>query len=415
MRYNDKSTRECYTESISKDGRAPLCGCESDMKVIIAADSFKGSCSAEEAVSAMERGVHKVFPDAQTVGIPVADGGEGTVDALVAATGGKKVCITAHDPLGRPISAEYGVLPDGTAVVETAAASGLPRLRPEERDAFHATSCGTGELIRHALEHGARRLILGLGGSATTDGGMGLAQVLGVAFLDADGKALAPGGGSLARLARIETDAIVPQAKDCTFVLACDVRNQLCGTEGAAAVFGPQKGATPEQVALLDQALSRYASVLSSQLGSDAAQRDGAGAAGGIGCAMMAFFGASFLSGIDLVLDAAGFSTAVAGADLVLTGEGRLDAQSAYGKVPCGVARRAKAVRNVPVLAIGGALGDGAESLYSCGVDALASTVSRITTLESAMTNAVASIEEATARTMRLLDAGRKMEQNKVS
>ena len=164
MRYNDKSTRECYTESISKDGRAPLCGCESDMKVIIAADSFKGSCSAEEAVSAMERGVHKVFPDAQTVGIPVADGGEGTVDALVAATGGKKVCITAHDPLGRPISAEYGVLPDGTAVVETAAASGLPRLRPEERDALHATSCGTGELIRHALEHGARRLILGLGG-----------------------------------------------------------------------------------------------------------------------------------------------------------------------------------------------------------------------------------------------------------
>lgn len=399
MRYNDKSTRECYTESISKDGRAPLCGCESDMKVIIAADSFKGSCSAEEAVSAMERGVHKVFPDAQTVGIPVADGGEGTVDALVAATGGKKVCITAHDPLGRPISAEYGVLPDGTAVVETAAASGLPRLRPEERDAFHATSCGTGELIRHALEHGARRLILGLGGSATTDGG----------------KALAPGGGSLARLARIETDAIVPQAKDCTFILACDVRNQLCGTEGAAAVFGPQKGATPEQVALLDQALSRYASVLSSQLGSDTAQRDGAGAAGGIGCAMMAFFGASFLSGIDLVLDAAGFSTAVAGADLVLTGEGRLDAQSAYGKVPCGVARRAKAVRNVPVLAIGGALGDGAESLYSCGVDALASTVSRITTLESAMANAVASIEETTARTMRLLDAGRKMEQNKVS
>ena len=271
------------------------------------------------------------------------------------------------------------------------------------------------ELIRHALEHGARRLILGLGGSATTDGGMGLAQVLGVAFLDADGKALAPGGGSLARLARIETDAIVPQAKDCTFILACDVRNQLCGTEGAAAVFGPQKGATPEQVALLDQALSRYASVLSSQLGSDAAQRDGAGAAGGIGCAMMAFFGASFLSGIDLVLDAAGFSTAVAGADLVLTGEGRLDAQSAYGKVPCGVARRAKAVRNVPVLAIGGALGDGAESLYSCGVDALASTVSRITTLESAMANAVASIEETTARTMRLLDAGRKMEQNKVS
>ena len=242
-----------------------------------------------------------------------------------------------------------------------------------------------------------------------------LAQVLGVAFLDADGKALAPGGGSLARLARIETDAIVPQAKDCTFILACDVRNQLCGTEGAAAVFGPQKGATPEQVALLDQALSRYASVLSSQLGSDAAQRDGAGAAGGIGCAMMAFFGASFLSGIDLVLDAAGFSTAVAGADLVLTGEGRLDAQSAYGKVPCGVARRAKAVRNVPVLAIGGALGDGAESLYSCGVDALASTVSRITTLESAMANAVASIEETTARTMRLLDAGRKMEQNKVS
>ena len=367
MRYNDKSTRECYTESISKDGRAPLCGCESDMKVIIAADSFKGSCSAEEAVSAMERGVHKVFPDAQTVGIPVADGGEGTVDALVAATGGKKVCITAHDPLGRPISAEYGVLPDGTAVVETAAASGLPRLRPEERDALHATSCGTGELIRHALEHGARRLILGLGGSATTDGGMGLAQVLGVAFLDADGKALAPGGGSLARLARIETDAIVPQAKDCTFILACDVRNQLCGTEGAAAVFGPQKGANAAMIARLDAGLKHLSEVSGK---AELASMPSAGAAGGMGFGMMAFFNCPLQMGIDGLLDIIDFESILAGADLVLTGEGRIDPQSMRGKTVIGVARRASKC-GVPIIAVVGDIADGIESAYDLGVSAI--------------------------------------------
>lgn len=382
------------------------------MKVLIAADSFKGSCTAEEAISAMAQGVRAVFPNAETVELPVADGGEGTVCAMAAATGGRIVRAPAHDPLGRAIRAEYGILPDGTAVIETAAASGLTLLRPEERDALRASTYGTGELIRHALEHGAERVILGLGGSATTDGGAGLAQALGVSLLDAAGRELPPGGAALQALARIDHTGVMPQAKHCRFLLACDVRNQLCGTNGAAAVFGPQKGADAEQVRLLDAALAHYAEVLRRQLGCDAAQREGSGAAGGLACAMLAFFDAVLCPGIDLVLDAVGFNAALTGADLVLTGEGRLDAQSAGGKVPAGVARRVKAAGNVPVIAIGGAIGEGADALYDCGVDALVSAVSAVTTLEDAMKNAPASIRESTARAMRLLRVGMGLKKN---
>ena len=384
-------------------------------KCIVISDSFKGSLPSRDICAIARERIPLYFPACEVRALNVADGGEGTVDCFLDSCGGERVLVSGvQNPYGEPIDAAYGLLPDGTAVVEMAAAAGLPLVAGRKNPCV-TTTYGVGQLIADALARGARRIVLGLGGSATNDGGCGCAAALGIHFLDRDGVPFVPVGGTLDRLDRIDASGLDPAVRAADITVMCDIDNPLCGPNGASAVFGPQKGATPEQVALLDQALSRYASVLSSQLGSDAAQRDGAGAAGGIGCAMMAFFGASFLSGIDLVLDAAGFSTAVAGADLVLTGEGQLDAQSAYGKVPCGVARRAKAVRNVPVLAIGGALGDGAESLYSCGVDALASTVSRITTLESAMANAVASIEETTARTMRLLDAGRKMEQNKVS
>lgn len=376
------------------------------MKIVIAPDSFKGSLSARQAVSAMTAGVRRVFSAADIVGIPVADGGEGTVDALLAACGGRTVRVPAHDPLGRDICAAYGLLPDGTAVVETAAASGLTLLRPEERDALHASSFGTGELIRHALAGGAHRLILGLGGSATTDGGMGLARALGISFLDADGAVLPDGGAALLRLDRIDRRAIMPEAEKCEFIIAGDVRNPLTGEAGAAAVFAPQKGADRAQVQLLEAALSRYAAVLARQLESDAAQREGAGAAGGIGCAMRALFGAVMRSGIDLVLDAAGFDAAVADADLVLTGEGQLDAQSACGKVPAGVARRAKALRSIPVIAIGGAIGEGADALYSCGVDGMVGAVSRITDRVAAMREAGAALEDCTARTMELLRIG---------
>ena len=378
------------------------------MKIVIATDSFKGSCSAPDAARAMAAGVRQVFPQAETVCLPVADGGEGTTDALLTALGGQRVSVPVHDPMGRPILAEYGLLPDGTAVVETAAASGLPLVAPEERDALHASTYGTGELIRHALTHGATRILLGLGGSATTDGGLGLGQALGLSFRDAAGQELGPGGIALAGLAKIDASHLLPEARNCTFRLACDVRNPLCGPEGAAAVFGPQKGADPAQVKQLDEALAHYGAVLAEQCASDAAQQPGSGAAGGLACTLLAFFPASLCPGIDLVLDTVGFEGQLADCTLVLTGEGRLDGQSACGKVPYGVARRAKA-HGLPVVAIGGSIGPGAEALYTCGVDALVSTVDKITTLADAMAHAEENITTAAARAMRLLQAGQKL------
>lgn len=381
------------------------------MKVVIAADSFKGSCSAEQVVTTIEKGIRHVFSDADIIRIPVADGGEGTVNALLTSVGGQRVCLTVHDPLGRSIRAEYGLLPDGTAVIETAAASGLPLLQKDERDALHASSYGTGELMRHALKSGAHRLILGLGGSATTDGGMGLVQALGVSFLDENGMELHSGGIELERLARIDTSQIMPEAKKCEFILACDVCNPLTGPTGAAAVFGPQKGASPEQVEALEHALSHYSEILSQQMDCHAAWENGAGAAGGIGCAMLAFFHASMRSGIDLVLDAAGFDEAVIGADVVITGEGRLDAQSACGKVPVGVARRTKTAGSIPVIAIGGAVADDADVLYEYGIDSIVSTVSKITTLEDALSNAAKALEVCAMRAMQLLCIGTKIKE----
>ena len=381
---------------------------EKRMKVVIAADSFKGSCSAGNVAKAMAAGVREVFPQAETVCLPVADGGEGTTDALLAALGGQRVQVPAHDPLGRPITAAYGLLPDGTAVIETAAASGLPLLAEGERDALHASTYGTGELIRHALTHGATQILLGLGGSATTDGGLGLGQALGISYRDAEGGELGPGGIALAKLACVDAEKLLPEAKKCRFRLACDVRNTLCGPQGAAAVFGPQKGADPAQVEQLDAALAHYGEVLKEQLGSDAAARPGSGAAGGLACTLLAFLESTLCPGIDLVLDTVGFDAQLADCDLVLTGEGRLDGQSACGKVPFGVARRAKA-RGVPVIAIGGAIGPGAEALYGCGVDALVSAVDKVTTLADAMAHAEENITAATARTMRVLNIGREM------
>lgn len=375
------------------------------MKIIVAPDSFKGSCSAREAAEYIGRGVRAVFPDAALTLLPIADGGEGTVEAICAAANGRLIGVETLDPLNRPITAQYGVLPDGTAVVEAAAASGLTLVKPEERDAMRASSYGTGVLIRHALENGAKEIILGLGGTATTDGGMGIGRALGISFLDAVGAPLSDGGEELLRLDKIDASGLMPEARECRFILACDVKNTLCGAEGAAYVFAPQKGADAQQVRTLDAALARYAQVLNA-LGSDAAAKPSSGAAGGIGCLFMAFLSAVIKPGIELVLDTIGFDDHVRGADMVITGEGRLDAQSAYGKVPCGVAQRTKAVKSVPVIAIGGAIADGADKLYDCGVDALVSSVDRITTLADAMNNAEKNITAATAHAMRLIKAG---------
>lgn len=379
------------------------------MNIVIAPDSFKGSCSAREAAEYIRRGVAEVFPDAAFTLLPIADGGEGTVDSLVAATNGRLVEVDTLDPLGRPIRAAYGVLTDGTAVVETAAASGITLVTAEERDALRASTYGTGLLIRHALENGVRRMIIGLGGSATTDGGMGLARALGLRFLDGDGEPLHDGGAELARLASIDSSALMHEAAQCEFVLACDVKNVLCGKEGAAYIFGPQKGASPEQVRVLDAALANYGRVLKEQFGSDAAMRPGSGAAGGLGCVFMAFFKSSVKPGIELILDTIGFDAHVGNADLVITGEGRLDAQSAYGKVPCGVAKRSKSIKNVPVVALGGAISEGAEQLYSCGVDALVAAVSRVCSLDEAMSETEKNIVSASRRTAELIRLGKGM------
>lgn len=375
------------------------------MNVIIAPDSFKGSCTAREAAEYIARGVTEVFPDAAITLLPIADGGEGTVDSLVAAAKGRFVSVATVDPLDRPIAAQYGVLPDGTVVVEAAAASGLTLVALEERDAMRASTYGTGLLLRHALENGAKKILIGLGGTATTDGGMGIGRALGISFLDAEGKPLADGGAELARLDKIDVSGLMPQAKECEFILACDVKNTLCGENGAAYVFSPQKGANAQQVQQLDAALANYARVLAT-MGSDVANRPSSGAAGGLGCVFMAFLNAGVRSGIDLVLDTIGFDNHVRDADMVITGEGRLDAQSACGKVPCGVATRTKAVRNIPVIAIGGAIADGAETLYSCGVDTLVSSISEVTTLQTAMQNAEKNITSATVRAMRLVKLG---------
>ena len=323
------------------------------MNILIAADSFKGSCSAKQVTDTIERAAKNVIPDVTITKIPVADGGEGTVDALVAAMRGTKVSVPAHDPLGRPITAEYGLLPDGSAVIETAAASGLTLLKPEERDALHASPFGTGELIRHALEHRVKKIILGLGGSATTDGGTGLARALGHRFLDADDCELPLGGGALPRLARIDDTEVPDDGRNIPIVLACDVTNPLTGTDGAAAVFAPQKGANPEQVALLDCGLGRLADAITALNGRKITDKPGAGAAGGTGGGMLGLFNATMRPGIELVLDLLHAREACAWADVVITGEGSIDGQTPYGKVPSGIARLAKS-QGKPVIAIGG-------------------------------------------------------------
>ena len=378
------------------------------MKIIIAPDSFKGSLSAPLVAKAMERGIKRIIPSAETLLLPMADGGEGTVDALVSAMGGKLITALAHDPIGREIKAQYGILPDKTAVIETAAASGLTLVEKEKRDAVHASTFGTGELIKDALKNGAKKFIIGLGGSATTDGGMGIAKALGFRFLDENGCELAEGGAELKGLSKIDLSGVMPEAKSAVFQFASDVKNTLYGKTGAAYVFSPQKGASKADVEVLDAALENYARVLKAQTGRDIASLEGTGAAGGIASIFLAFLNAGLGSGIDFVLDVTGFDEKVKDADLVITGEGRIDSQSACGKVPYGVAKRAKKHGNIPVIAIGGSLGEGYDELYSVGVDAIASCVNKVCTLEEAMKDAATNVERASADAMKFFVIPRK-------
>ncbi|MFJ1302616.1 glycerate kinase [Pseudomonadota bacterium AL_CKDN230030165-1A_HGKHYDSX7] len=357
------------------------------MKIVIAPDSFKESLSAEAAARAIARGVQAACPAAQTVCIPMADGGEGTVAAVLAATGGKLRHSPAHNALGESITAHWGHLDDGTAIIEMAAAAGLDQIPEARRDALAADTHGVGELLRAALDAGARRLILGLGGSATTDGGTGMLRALGARFLDADGKALAPGGAALAHLDSIDLSGLDARLAEVQIEVACDVDNPLCGPQGAAHVFGPQKGANTAQVEQLDAALTRLADVARRTLDHDARDHPGAGAAGGLGFAARAFLGARFRPGVELVAELNELDGAIEGAALVFTGEGRMDAQTLRGKTPAGVARVAQA-RGVPVVALAGSLGAGYQELHAHGITAAFSLAPGPVTLADALAHA---------------------------
>lgn len=362
------------------------------MRVVFAPDSFKECLTAREVAAAMARGWQAVDPQAQCICVPMADGGEGTLDALLAARGGQRLQAWVEGPLGDPVQADWGLLANGTAIIEVAAASGLALVEAGRRDALRASSFGTGQLIVEALKHGARHLLLTLGGSACNDGGAGLLQALGVSLRDAGGAELERGGAALARLDHVELSGLDPRLQGCTFEAAVDVDNPLCGPRGASAVFGPQKGASPAQMALLDAALGHYARLLEEATGLPAAALAGSGAAGGIGFALRCVLEAALRPGVSLVAEQVGLAAHLQGADLLVTGEGRLDGQTLHGKTPLGVARLAQAA-GVPVVALGGSLGPGYEALYEQGVSAAFSLSEGPQSLAEAMACAEQQIE----------------------
>ncbi|MRW89684.1 glycerate kinase [Duganella sp. FT80W] len=375
------------------------------MKIVIAPDSFKESLTAMAVANEIEAGFREVFPDAEYVKLPVADGGEGTVQAMIDASGGKRIALPVTGPLGETVSAFYGLMGDGqTAVIEMAAASGLELVMPSQRNPLRTTSYGTGQLILNALNAGARRFVLGIGGSATNDGGAGMLQALGGRLLDATGADLPPGGGALNMLDRIDLSGLDARIKDCVFDIACDVSNPLVGPQGASAIFGPQKGATAEMVARLDDNLRHYAAVIARDLGQDVAEVPGAGAGGGIGAAMLVFLGGRLRPGSEIVTAAVGLDAAVADAELIITGEGRIDGQTIHGKTPVGVARVAQR-HGKPVIGLAGSLASDAAAVHEHGIDAVFAAVTRPCTVEEALAAAAVNVRNAArniAATLRL-------------
>ena len=377
------------------------------MKIVIAPDSFKESLSAAGVASALARGLRQALPAAEIRECPLGDGGEGTLDAVLAATGGEVREARVTGPLGEPVTARWGWLAEQrTAFVEMASASGLELVPRARRDVRIATSHGTGELLRAALDAGAERLVLAIGGSATNDGGAGVLQALGVRLLDGQGQALAPGGAALASLASLDLTDLHPRLAAVEVVIAADVDNPLCGPQGASQIFGPQKGASPEQVRELDAALAHFATVTAATLGRDVSEQPGAGAAGGVGFAALAFLQATFRPGIEVVAELVGLEEALQGADLAVTGEGRLDGQTLRGKTPAGVMRLAQR-HGVPVVAVAGSLGEGYEALYQQGLAAAFSLVPGPLSLEEALAQAEGLLERTARDIGRLWQAAK--------
>ena len=379
------------------------------MKICIAPDSFKGSLTAMQAAECIEKGMKKGMKGLKFVKVPMADGGEGTVQAIVDATGGKIVKKLVTDPLGRRIRSSLGVSGDGTtAVIEMAAASGLALLKPGERNPMVTSTRGTGELIRAALDLGVKHILVGIGGSATNDGGTGMARALGARFLDRRGKEILEGGGSLRNLAGIDMGAFDQRIKDVTFEVACDVTNPLCGPQGAASVYGPQKGATPVMVRELDNGLKNLAEVIVDHLNVKIANVPGSGAAGGLGGGLMAFCGAKLRAGVDIVIDSVGLNSIVKTCDLVVTGEGRMDGQTVYGKTASGVAKVAKKNRK-PVIAICGSAGDGADKVHSIGIGAYFTALQEPLAEEELPAKGPALLEACACEVARLIAIGKKL------
>ncbi|MBS0851325.1 MULTISPECIES: glycerate 2-kinase [Leclercia] len=376
------------------------------MKIVIAPDSYKESLSATEVAQAIEKGFREIFPDAEYVSVPVADGGEGTVEAMIAATNGALQHAAVTGPLGETVNACWGISGDGTtAFIEMAAASGLALVPPAQRNPLTTTSRGTGELILAALDKGARNIIIGIGGSATNDGGAGMVQALGARLVDANGTDIGYGGGSLVALNHIDTSGLDPRLKHCAIRVACDVTNPLVGETGASRIFGPQKGATEAMIVELDTNLGHFADVIKASLRIDVKNMPGAGAAGGMGAALTAFLGAELRSGIEIVTQALHLEEHIHDCTLVVTGEGRLDSQSIHGKVPVGVASVAKKYHK-PVIGIAGSLTRDVAVVHQYGIDAVFSVLNSIGTLEEAFRNASDNIYRASRNVAATLRVG---------
>ncbi len=383
------------------------------MKVVIAPQGFKGNLTALQVSRAIDDGIRRVLPDIVTSLVPMADGGEGTTQALVDALGGDMIPVEVTDPMGGRVLAHWGFLSDGvTAAIEMAAASGLGLVPPQKRNPLLATTYGTGELIRHALEKGCRKFIVGIGGSATNDGGAGMAQALGARLLDARGEAIAFGGAALSSLEHIDISTLDPRLAGCDVLLACDVDNPLCGSSGASCVYGPQKGATEEMVAQLDKALAHYADVIKRDIGIDIRDVPGAGAAGGLGAGLMVFLKAKLQPGVEVIIQATGLIEHLKGASLVFTGEGRIDSQTVYGKTPVGVARRAKEF-GLPVIAIAGEISSGYQAVFEQGIDSVFSIAPGPISLSQSQSMAEELTADTAERAVRLFICGRRFQGQK--
>ncbi len=378
------------------------------MKILFASDSFKGTVSSAQTIDLLTRAAKEVFADCACSGVPVADGGEGTTEAVISAVGGEKIDVHVHGPLLEPVQAYYGKLDEKRAVMEMALASGLPLVPAKKRDPRNTTTYGTGELIRSMLDGGFTDISIAIGGSATNDGGMGCMRALGVKFLDANGDELAGCGRDLAQVAEIDVSGLDPRVKNVKFTVMCDVTNPLCGSNGATCTFGKQKGGTPRILDELEAGMENYRDVLKRKCRLDVDALPGSGAAGGLGAALVAFLRAELKSGIETVLDLIDFDARLDGVSLVVTGEGQADWQSCLGKVMQGVGCRCKA-HQVPVVALVGSMGQGAEDILDCGIDSLMTTVNAVMPLEEALDQAEDLYYQGAIRMFRFIRTGMKL------